>query len=59
MDTKITGVQTCPACGNRLSRRGRPPVPCSRCALVAELIEELIRKQIPVWTAAARGTLCL
>jgi hypothetical protein len=64
------GKVSCPACGAPLASRefasannggvGR----CSRCAMVAELIEELIRRQVSSgyhsieehWPAEASGT---
>jgi hypothetical protein len=36
----------CRGCGNSLPLQGESTAPCARCFMIAELTEELIRKQV-------------
>jgi hypothetical protein len=48
MTIKNAEIPSYPACGHRMPLGSEPADPCFRCAMVAALIEELIRKQTRV-----------
>ena len=58
MDWKSADVQNCPGCGKPLSHFEAADNRCSRCAMVDELIEELIRKQTRAQASERVGIRC-